>query len=506
MGGHTAGDFASTAVVTRLAEQVTVDFVGEDALTEALRSAVDDMGRGVGHTDLGTGTTVTGIALTLVDGAPYWLVFNIGDSRVYSYRDGTLEQLTLDHSIVQELLDAGAITPAEAEVHPHSNVITRAVGFNEDPVPDYFLLPIVAGSRLLVCSDGLTKELTEHGIRHFLGEGSSPLDAAQQLMDAALGNGGRDNVTVVVVDVLATPESGAHREGVVAPRRPPALTPDVMPPELGVSSCPQWAGSGRRRALPRIGERAAYNWCRRLLRPRERSICGCTSRTGGDMARRLPSQPPNLPGFSYVRVLGSGGFADVFLYEQNMPRRQVAVKVMLAEVVTSQVKQMFQAEANLMAQLSTHPSILTVYQASVSADGRPYLVMELCSAAIGQRYRTEPLSGARGAEHRRAHRQRRRDGAPRRRAAPRHQALQHPDHRVRASGAQRLRHRRDARRGRRDRGDRPLHPVVGARGAARRDAAARSRARSGRSARRSTRCSPGGRRSRCRARRTPPPS
>ncbi|MFE4469244.1 serine/threonine-protein kinase [Leifsonia sp. NPDC056824] len=109
------------------------------------------------------------------------------------------------------------------------------------------------------------------------------------------------------------------------------------------------------------------------------------------MARRLPSQPPNLPGFSYVRVLGSGGFADVFLYEQNMPRRQVAVKVMLAEVVTSQVKQMFQAEANLMAQLSTHPSILTVYQASVSADGRPYLVMELCSSAIGQRYRSDPL-------------------------------------------------------------------------------------------------------------------
>nr|WP_241701837.1 serine/threonine-protein kinase [Leifsonia shinshuensis] len=105
----------------------------------------------------------------------------------------------------------------------------------------------------------------------------------------------------------------------------------------------------------------------------------------------MPSQPPNLPGFSYVRVLGSGGFADVFLYEQNMPRRQVAVKVMLAEVVTSQVKQMFQAEANLMAQLSTHPSILTVYQASVSADGRPYLVMELCSSAIGQRYRSEPL-------------------------------------------------------------------------------------------------------------------
>jgi serine/threonine protein kinase len=109
------------------------------------------------------------------------------------------------------------------------------------------------------------------------------------------------------------------------------------------------------------------------------------------MARRLPSQPPVLPGFSHVHILGSGGFADVFLYEQNMPRRQVAVKVMLSEVVNDQVRQMFQAEANLMAQLSTHPSILTVYQASVSSDGRPYLVMELCSSALSERYRREPV-------------------------------------------------------------------------------------------------------------------
>jgi serine/threonine protein kinase len=109
------------------------------------------------------------------------------------------------------------------------------------------------------------------------------------------------------------------------------------------------------------------------------------------VARRLPSQPPVLPGFSHIHVLGSGGFADVFLYEQNMPRRQVAVKVMLSEVVNDQVRQMFQAEANLMAQLSSHPSILTVYQASVSADGRPYLVMELCSSSLSARYRSERL-------------------------------------------------------------------------------------------------------------------
>jgi serine/threonine protein kinase len=112
------------------------------------------------------------------------------------------------------------------------------------------------------------------------------------------------------------------------------------------------------------------------------------------VARRLPSQPPVLPGFSYIHVLGSGGFADVFLYEQNMPRRQVAVKVMLSEVVNDQVRQMFQAEANLMAQLSGHPAILTVYQAGVSADGRPYLVMELCSASLSERYRRERISVA----------------------------------------------------------------------------------------------------------------
>ncbi|GAA1689156.1 hypothetical protein GCM10009792_06670 [Microcella alkalica] len=109
------------------------------------------------------------------------------------------------------------------------------------------------------------------------------------------------------------------------------------------------------------------------------------------MARRRPSEPPILPGFTHIRLLGSGGFADVFLYEQNMPRRQVAVKVMLADVVTENVRQMFQVEANLMAQLSAHPGILTVYQASISADGRPYLVMELCSARLADRYRKERL-------------------------------------------------------------------------------------------------------------------
>ncbi|MET0296556.1 MAG: serine/threonine-protein kinase [Microbacterium sp.] len=93
---------------------------------------------------------------------------------------------------------------------------------------------------------------------------------------------------------------------------------------------------------------------------------------------RPPSAPPQLPGFTYLEPLGTGGFADVFLYEQQMPRRQVAVKVLLADRISSGAAQEFADEANVMAMLSTHPAIVTIYQAGVAGDGRPYLVMEYC--------------------------------------------------------------------------------------------------------------------------------
>ncbi|QCR19672.1 serine/threonine-protein kinase [Agrococcus sp. SGAir0287] len=109
------------------------------------------------------------------------------------------------------------------------------------------------------------------------------------------------------------------------------------------------------------------------------------------MAARLPSTPPVLPGFTHVHILGKGGFADVFLYEQNLPRRPVAVKVMHADLVDDRVRSAFRSEVNLMGRLSAHPSILTVYSASVAGDGRPYLVMELCSTEIGDRFRERPL-------------------------------------------------------------------------------------------------------------------
>lgn len=109
------------------------------------------------------------------------------------------------------------------------------------------------------------------------------------------------------------------------------------------------------------------------------------------MAQRLPSSPPILPGLDYVRPLGSGGFADVFLYQQDMPRRAVAVKVLPTDERDPDLRRMFNAEADVLAHLSAHPAIVTVYQAGVSADGRPYIVMEYCPGSLAQRYRIERI-------------------------------------------------------------------------------------------------------------------
>ncbi|WP_062385133.1 serine/threonine-protein kinase [Demequina iriomotensis] len=108
--------------------------------------------------------------------------------------------------------------------------------------------------------------------------------------------------------------------------------------------------------------------------------------------RRAASAPPELPGFEYRALLGSGGFADVFLYQQHMPRREVAVKVLLADRLDTAAAESFTAEAHVMAQLSSHPAIVSIYEAGVAGDGRPYLVMENCPRANMQaRYKREPL-------------------------------------------------------------------------------------------------------------------
>ena len=217
MGGHSAGDIASAAVVTRLAEVIETDFIDPDVVEHALTTAAQDIGRVSGNSALGTGTTVTGAALTLVGADPYWAVFNIGDSRVYQLRGRLFEQITVDHSVVQELVDSGAISKEQAEHHPDSNVITRAIGFNELPAADFWMIPATEGLRLLLCSDGLTKELTDEDIRSHLVAGRPARDTAHALVDAALVRGGRDNVTVVVIDVLAA--SGEFDLDQTVPRR-----------------------------------------------------------------------------------------------------------------------------------------------------------------------------------------------------------------------------------------------------------------------------------------------
>ena len=203
MGGHSLGEVASGAVVRSLSALADATNVSREDIIDSLSRAVDTIELDAADSDLGAGTTVTGVFLTAENGIPLWDCFNIGDSRVYQFFRGALSQITVDHSVVQHLIASGQITEEEAEIHPHANVITRAVGFNEEPVPDFAQLALVPGQRLLICSDGLTKEITTAGIAHFLAECATVEDAARTLVAQALGNAGRDNVTVVVIDVHA---------------------------------------------------------------------------------------------------------------------------------------------------------------------------------------------------------------------------------------------------------------------------------------------------------------
>ena len=202
MGGHAAGDVASDAVVTRLAELSGGEAVEVETIVLALEAATEDISHAIDERDLGVGTTVTGAALTASAGEPQWLVFNVGDSRVYLFDHNVLTRITVDHSVVQELVTAGLISAADAEHHPDSNVVTRAVGFNTEPAPDFWSIPVAKGSRLLLCSDGLTREGSELRLRLHLAADLSARETALALIDAAIAEGGRDNITAIVVDVI----------------------------------------------------------------------------------------------------------------------------------------------------------------------------------------------------------------------------------------------------------------------------------------------------------------
>ncbi|MFC4225122.1 PP2C family protein-serine/threonine phosphatase [Lysinibacter cavernae] len=200
MGGHAAGDVASASVVTALSH-IRHAPVQPANIQAALRVATQQILAAAAEAGASGGATCVGFAATEQGGLPYWLVYNVGDSRAYSYDDATLTRISVDHSIVQELVDAGEITAEEAEQHPKRNVITRAIGFEEAPIPDYWLLPVIEGSALLCCSDGLTKELTDAQIAEHFAAGSNPGEVADSLLAAALMAGGHDNITVIVIVV-----------------------------------------------------------------------------------------------------------------------------------------------------------------------------------------------------------------------------------------------------------------------------------------------------------------
>jgi len=199
MGGHGAGNVASRIAI----EEMTACAALRPLFAEAVLTALEHANRHVIERDEANrmGTTVTGLAgLEAAGGGDQLMVFNIGDSRVYRLAGKHLEQLTVDHSEVQEMVLAGVITREQARTHPRRNVVTRALGSDSGLHPDHWLRPAVSGDRYLICSDGLFGELTDDAIRPLLAAGDPPR-AAQALVAAADEAGGRDNITAVVVDI-----------------------------------------------------------------------------------------------------------------------------------------------------------------------------------------------------------------------------------------------------------------------------------------------------------------
>jgi len=203
MGGHAAGDVASEIAVgvfrEQLAELPLVPADVERLVTEANRR-VRERAEGAGME--GMGTTLVGLALVDNGGAPSLMVFNIGDSRCYSWSAGhELQLITKDHSVVQELIDAGAISVLEASRHPDRNVVTRAIGVDPSAAADFFVLPRASHQRLLLCSDGVSGPLDPELIAECLAEDAAPHEAAAALVARVLQGAATDNATCIVVDV-----------------------------------------------------------------------------------------------------------------------------------------------------------------------------------------------------------------------------------------------------------------------------------------------------------------
>lgn len=217
MGGHQGGDVASRIVVeefARLAEDGYDPRRAADAVAVTLRRCQERIAafvadqRASGARGFRAGTTAVAALLAEEEDRPCWLLVNLGDSRAYRFHDRELAQVSVDHSVVQELVDAGTISRDDAAVHPQRNVITRALGNLRGEGADYFLLPLPAAERLLLCSDGVSGMIDDDQMAAILAEHDDPRDAADRLVRAALAAGGRDNATALVVDVVGL--AGEH--------------------------------------------------------------------------------------------------------------------------------------------------------------------------------------------------------------------------------------------------------------------------------------------------------
>jgi protein phosphatase len=207
MGGHAAGEVASATAVKALEAAFEAS---DHHSAEALLNAVVAANRAVweqaqSHRGMqGMGTTLVTLAVVeRQDSTRALAIAHIGDSRAYMYRQGELTQLTVDHSFVQELVADGQISQAQAAVHPQRHVLTRALGV--EPVVEVDLIPVEPrhGDRYLLCSDGLPREVTDDEIASVLQSVEDPGSAASMLVGLAIAHGGSDNVSVVVIDVLA---------------------------------------------------------------------------------------------------------------------------------------------------------------------------------------------------------------------------------------------------------------------------------------------------------------
>jgi protein phosphatase len=239
IGGFEAGEVASSLAIDVL-KDLQPDQPFKAAIGEANRRIVA-AGRGDEKLS-GMGTTVVAIRFGGKQGEPVAEVAHVGDSRAYLVRGGDMNPITEDHSLVAELVRSGDLTRDEAAEHPQKNLITRALGADEEVDVDTAIVPIEAGDRILLCSDGLSDMVSETGISEILAEyPDDPERAARVLLSAALDAGGNDNITVVVVDVKEQPaaevresRSGASSEmlapghsgqGVEAPSTPPRARP-----------------------------------------------------------------------------------------------------------------------------------------------------------------------------------------------------------------------------------------------------------------------------------------